>query len=128
MKSRLLPILTGLVLTAGLIGCSSSTDSGSDTDSSLIATATEVDGPVVTVTGMAYSPASVTVKVGETVTWVFDDNGMAHDVVGLGTARSTLRSPLKKSGTYTATFDEAGTYDYTCSPHPDMHGTVIVQP
>ncbi|WP_349307285.1 plastocyanin/azurin family copper-binding protein, partial [Rhodococcus sp. IEGM 1379] len=50
-----------------------------------------------------------------------------HDVRGLGSARSLLRSPLKKSGTYTATFTEPGTYDYTCTPHPDMRGTVVVQ-
>lgn len=121
MKSRLVPMFAGLVLTAGLVGCSSSTDSTPS------APETTLSGPIVTVTGMAYSPASITVNVGDTVTWVFDDGGMAHDVKGIGSARSLLRSPLKKSGTYTATFDEPGTYDYTCTPHPDMRGTVIVQ-
>ncbi len=73
-------------------------------------------------------PASITVNVGETVTWVFDDNGMAHDVNGLGgDAKGKLRSPLKKSGTYTYTFTEPGTYDYTCTPHPEMRGTVVVE-
>lgn len=82
---------------------------------------------MVTISGMAYSPASITVSVGDTVTWVFDDNGMAHDVSGLGDAKGKLRSPLKKSGTYTYTFTEPGTYDYTCTPHPEMRGTVVVQ-
>ncbi|NMM87876.1 copper-binding protein [Rhodococcus sp. SRB_17] len=121
MKSRLRPMIAGLVLALGLVGCSSTTDSTPTTPQPT------VSGPVVTVTGMAYSPASITVNVGDTVTWVFDDNGMAHDVRGLGSARSLLRSPLKKSGTYTVTFTEPGTYDYTCTPHPDMRGTVVVQ-
>lgn len=82
---------------------------------------------MVTISGMAYSPASITVNVGDTVTWVFDDNGMAHDVNGLGDAKGKLRSPLKKSGTYTYTFTEPGTYDYTCTPHPEMRGTVVVK-
>ncbi|MDI9918835.1 copper-binding protein, partial [Rhodococcus sp. IEGM 1379] len=89
MKSRLRPMIAGLVLALGLVGCSSTTDSTPPTPE------TTVSGPVVTVTGMAYSPASITVNVGDTVTWVFDDNGMAHDVRGLGSARSLLRSPLK---------------------------------
>ncbi|MDV6277465.1 plastocyanin/azurin family copper-binding protein [Rhodococcus erythropolis] len=121
MKSRLRPAIAGLVLALGLAGCSSTTDSTPS------APETTASGTVVTVSGMAYSPASITVSVGDTVTWVFDDNGMAHDVSGLGDAKGKLRSPLKKSGTYTYTFTEAGTYDYTCTPHPEMRGTVVVQ-
>lgn len=121
MKSRLRPAIAGLVLALGVVGCSSTTDSTPS------ASETTASGPVVTVTAMAYSPASLTVNVGDTVTWVFDDNGMAHDVSGVGDARGKLRSPLKKSGTYTYTFTEPGTYDYTCTPHPDMRGSVVVQ-
>ncbi|MCD2103695.1 cupredoxin family copper-binding protein [Rhodococcus erythropolis] len=121
MKSRLRPAIAGLVLALGLVGCSSSTDTTPS------AAETTASGPVVTISGMAYSPASITVSVGDTVTWVFDDNGMAHDVSGLGDAKGKLRSPLKKSGTYTYTFTEPGTYDYTCTPHPEMRGTVVVQ-
>lgn len=75
---------------------------------------------------MAFSPSSISVKVGDTVTWTFDDQGIAHNVVGTGDADGVLRSPLSKSGTYTHTFTEPGTYHYTCSLHPDMRGTVIV--
>ncbi|MGV0153811.1 plastocyanin/azurin family copper-binding protein [Rhodococcus sp. GB-02] len=121
MKSRLRPAIAGLVLALGLVGCSSSTDTTPS------AAETTASGPVVIISGMAYSPASLTVNVGDTVTWVFDDNGMAHDVSGLGDAKGKLRSPLKKSGTYTYTFTEPGTYDYTCTPHPEMRGTVVVQ-
>ncbi|MDI9899446.1 cupredoxin family copper-binding protein [Rhodococcus sp. IEGM 1409] len=121
MKSRLRPAIAGLVLALGLVGCSSTTDSTPS------APETTASGTVVTISGMAYSPASITVSVGDTVTWVFDDNGMAHDVSGLGDAKGKLRSPLKKSGTYTYTFTEPGTYDYTCTPHPEMRGTVVVQ-
>ncbi|MET0796873.1 MAG: plastocyanin/azurin family copper-binding protein, partial [Rhodococcus sp. (in: high G+C Gram-positive bacteria)] len=31
------------------------------------------------------------------------------------------------SGTYSQTFDKAGTFTYTCTPHPNMTGTIIVE-
>lgn len=77
---------------------------------------------------MAYTPATLTVKVGETVTWNFDDRGVLHDVVGIGTAEGELRSRLMQTGSYTHTFTEPGTYEYTCSLHPEMTGTIVVTP
>lgn len=79
----------------------------------------------VTVADRSYSPSEITVSVGETVTWVFDDGGMAHDVVADDRA---FRSPLMVSSTFTHTFTEPGTYSYHCTPHPDMIGSVIVVP
>lgn len=89
--------------------------------------APEITGPVVTITDMAYDPAQITVAIGDTVTWVFDDRGRAHDVVGTDATSAFLRSPLKMTGTWTHTFTEPGTFNYTCSPHPGMRGTVIVE-
>lgn len=85
-------------------------------------------GPVVQVANMAYTPATLTVKAGDTVTWIFDDRGVTHDVVGVGAAKSVLRSRLMQTGTFTYTFTEPGTYEYTCSLHPEMTGTVVVTP
>ncbi|MGB3772691.1 MAG: plastocyanin/azurin family copper-binding protein [Rhodococcus sp. (in: high G+C Gram-positive bacteria)] len=84
-------------------------------------------GPnVVTVAAMAYSPASVTISAGETVTWFFDDSGVAHNVVGIDAASRLLRSPMISSGQFSQTFDNPGTYPYFCSVHPNMTGVVIV--
>jgi plastocyanin len=83
-------------------------------------------GPVVEVAGMAFSPARLTVRVGETVTWNFDDRGVTHDVAGIGEAKGVLRSPLMQTGSFTYNFTEPGTYEYTCSLHPDMRGTIVV--
>lgn len=79
----------------------------------------------IVVKDRAYSPSNITVSVGETVTWVFDDGGMAHDVVA---DDRSFRSPLAKSGSFSHTFTEPGTYGYHCTPHPDMIGTVTVAP
>ncbi|PTR31471.1 plastocyanin [Rhodococcus sp. OK519] len=112
----------GIALAATLSGCTSDPGGGAPTD-----------GPgksdkelTVEVKNMAYSPSSITIQAGQTVTWVFDDRGVAHDVVGLGNAKPVLRSPLLKTGTWQFTFTEPGTYNYTCSLHPDMLGVVVV--
>jgi plastocyanin len=83
---------------------------------------TAPDGPAVFLRDLAYDPVDITVQAGETVTWVWDDNSTAHDVVGEG-----FRSELVTSGTFAHTFEEPGTFPYVCSIHPNMVGTVIVE-
>jgi plastocyanin len=71
-----------------------------------------------------FSPSSITVGAGETVTWT--NNGSApegHNVSGGG-----LGSPTLHNGqSYSHTFTSPGTFSYICSIHPFMKGTVIVQ-
>lgn len=78
-------------------------------------------GPAVYVRNLVYEPADITVEVDQSLTWVWDDEGTAHDVVGDG-----FRSELLTTGTFVHTFDAAGVYPYVCSIHPTMVGTVTV--
>ncbi|WP_089245523.1 plastocyanin/azurin family copper-binding protein [Rhodococcoides kyotonense] len=110
---RLRSAVLGLVLLAG-VGCSAPAEEAS---------APEYPNQV-TVVNRAYSPQAITVRVGDTVTWVFDDGGMTHDVVA---DDRSFRSPLMVSDTFAHTFTEPGTFTYHCTPHPDMIGTVIVE-
>jgi plastocyanin len=79
----------------------------------------------VTIQNSAFSPASITVKVGDTVTWTNRDGfnhtstsdnagGWDTGVIAAGTAHSIV-------------FNSAGTFAYHCSIHLFMQGTVIVQ-
>jgi len=72
----------------------------------------------------AFDPATVTVKVGQTVTWDNYD-GVDHQVVSDSGLFSS--QPLPQNGEYSYTFTKAGTYPYHCQIHPTMTGTVIVQ-
>ncbi|WP_406629785.1 plastocyanin/azurin family copper-binding protein [Amycolatopsis sp. WGS_07] len=75
----------------------------------------------------AYSPASLTVHVGDTVTWIQHDTA-PHDVVTTS-APVAFRSPqLSQGQSWNYTFRTAGTYSYYCSVHPDMRAQIIVQP
>jgi len=76
---------------------------------------------VVSVVDHAFKPKTIEVGVGDTVTWRFEGKS-AHNV----TFDEGESSELVKEGTFERTFDEAGEYDYTCTVHPGMNGTVDV--
>ena len=74
--------------------------------------------------GNVFEPATITITVGDTVTWRNTDD-VPHT--------STSEDEVWDSGTLAAgeefsfTFEEAGTYPYFCEFHPGMEGTVVVQ-
>ena len=78
----------------------------------------------VVIKGFQFQPAELTVKTGQTVEWKNDDM-VPHTVTADdGSFRSGKIQP-GKTWTYTAT--KAGTFAYTCSPHPNMRGKLIVR-
>ena len=78
----------------------------------------------VMISGYAYRPATVRVKVGCTVTSTNPDQ-VAHTATADGGSFDTKLISQGKSAS--VTFDKAGTYPYHCTPHPNMKGTVIVE-
>jgi len=66
-------------------------------------------------------PGTLAIRSGEKVRWVNVD-AVAHTVDLSG----VVSSVLIRGDTYTQTFAAAGTYSYTCSIHPFMHGTIVV--
>jgi plastocyanin len=80
----------------------------------------------VSLANFAFVPSSVTIGVGDTVTWTHNDPGVPHTVTS--TDGGPLSSgTLNQGQTFAFTFDTAGTYAYTCAFHPTMTGTVVVQ-
>jgi plastocyanin len=76
----------------------------------------------IEIQNIAYTPSAVTIKIGQTVRWTFDDGGILHHVTG----DDGMNSPIVGSGTYIHTFEHAGIYAFHCSIHPMMTGTVTV--
>lgn len=74
----------------------------------------------VSVNDFDFSPNSIQIEPGTTVTWTWTGKE-DHDVNGDG-----LESPVQKTGTYQYTFEKPGQYDYECTLHPIMRGRVIV--
>jgi len=79
----------------------------------------------VTIANFAFSPANITVKKGTTVTWTNSDS-TAHTVTESDGKAGPDSSALDPGSTYTFTFKDAGTFQYHCSIHPSMTGTVVV--
>jgi plastocyanin len=71
-----------------------------------------------------FAPQSVTIPAGRNVRWT-NAGQTTHTVAS---ASQTFDSDLVHPTTwFEARFETPGTYDYTCSLHPEMTGTVIVQ-
>ncbi len=77
----------------------------------------------VTIQNFAFNPASITVRAGDTVVWTNKDP-MGHTITGNNGGPSS--QTINANGTYSFTFNNVGTFDYHCSIHPSMKGTVIV--
>ena len=76
----------------------------------------------VEIKNYTFNPSTITIRIGQTVQWNFDDNGIAHNVIG----DDGLQTSDLTSGTYRHTFAHAGTFNYHCSLHASMLAVVIV--
>ena len=80
-------------------------------------------GTAVAITDFKFAPATLTVTAGTTVTWTNQDEE-PHTVAAKD---GSFHSPgMDTHGTYSYKFDAAGSFDYICSIHPFMTGTVVV--
>jgi plastocyanin len=130
--TKRLPLLLAAVCALALVaaGCGSSSKkttanppAASSTQSS---SSSSSSGGTVTVDmkNIAFSPNSVTVKVGQTVKWVNQDT-VAHNVTAQsGAFKSTNFGP---GGSFTFKATKPGTFGYVCTIHPGMNGTLIVK-
>jgi plastocyanin len=71
-----------------------------------------------------FAPASMTVNAGSTVTWTNLDDEPHTVVSDVGLFRS---GAMDTNESFSFKFDKPGTYHYTCSIHPRMVGTIVVQ-
>jgi len=79
---------------------------------------------LIDISNNSFSPSSLTVPAGATVTWKNDDP-YAHTVTMQG--KNGFDSGNLDSGkTFSQTFTKPGTYQYICSIHPSMAGTITV--
>jgi plastocyanin len=88
------------------------------------ATTANTGGQAVTIESNSFNPASLTIKVGETVTWTNKDS-YAHTVTSDNGAFDS--GNIASGSTFSFTFDTAGTYSYHCSIHTSMTAKIIVQ-
>jgi YVTN family beta-propeller protein len=91
----------------------------------MAAKAAAAGGAAVSIANFAFAPTPLAVPVGTTVTWRNDDGAPHALAFADGAAPSDLLLPGQR---FTRSYANAGTFDYVCSVHPYMTGTVTVRP
>ena len=106
-----------LIAGAVLVGCGGGTSSPSPS-------AAGVTGNAATIKNFAFTPMTLTVRAGTTVTWTNQDSS-THTVTAV--AGGFDSGNLTTGTTFTHMFPTAGTFAYRCNIHQYMTGTVVVQ-
>lgn len=86
---------------------------------------TQTEPTRVTVRNVAFEPREIHLIAGDEVAWFYDDGGTFHDVVVEGVDGN---AGYRAEGEHRMTFAAPGVYRVTCSIHPQMVGTVVVEP
>lgn len=84
------------------------------------------DEPSVTVaiSDFVFSPADLTVDAGTEVTWTNEDSAVHDATAREGDWRTEL---LSKGDGQAISFDTPGAFEYYCTVHPWMEGTITVR-
>jgi plastocyanin len=112
MKPRATRLLTAAALCTAAIGGQ--------------AAVSQASGRTVTLRNIAFSPKSLSISRGATVTFTWRDGDTAHNVVSKGTKRFTSIA-TRETGSRSRRFTKAGTYRYVCTLHPGMAGRITVR-
>ncbi len=77
----------------------------------------------VVLQNIRFHPSTLNVKRGDTVTWLWRDKGIKHNVTA-----SSFKSRTMASGSFSVRFTKSGTFNYHCTihSHEGMVGRVIV--
>ncbi len=112
MSSRRLGWLTGLALIAA-----------APIPAAAVAGGRAAAGHPVVLKNIRFHPGTLTIRRGESVTWLWRDGNSEHNVTFHG-----FHSRTMEHGSYTVRFMRAGTFDYRCTIHQSegMRGRIIV--
>jgi plastocyanin len=121
------------VLTLILAACGTTVESTPADDGGAVATPSATaegdggeTGDTVSLAGNQFSPSSLTIPAGTTVT--FTDTG-SHTVTEGSNGEATDDPIVDETGgeDIEVTFDEPGTYSITCKIHPEMNMSITVE-
>jgi len=113
MKTKISLLLSVLIAAFVLVSCYKSKSSYNSSSSTA----------KISITSSGYSPASLTVTNGSTVTWTNNDN-ITHTVT---TDEGSINSgDIAPGSSYSKTFATAGTYTYHDAHNANMTGVLIV--
>lgn len=80
---------------------------------------------VVTIQNFTFSPSTIEIKKGTTVTWTNKDS-VTHTVTETDGKDGPKSGELEPGKSYSFTYNSVGTFKYDCSIHTSMTGSVTV--
>jgi amicyanin len=86
---------------------------------------TQAPTTAVSIDNFTFSPQTLTVKAGTTVTWTNKDD-IPHGIASASGAFAKSKA-LDTDDAYSFTFTTPGTYQYFCYIHPHMTGNIVVE-
>ncbi len=107
-----------------LTGVACSSDKDGTTASPSPSVAADVTIEMLTTPNLVFEPVAATAKVGDTVLW--KNVQAAPHTVTSKTSEWPDSGTISQGGTFSHTFDKAGTFDYSCTIHPGMDGKITV--
>jgi plastocyanin len=121
MKRTILLTMSCVLVITGLLAAISC---GTSTQTTTQPPGTQTQAAAVTIQNLAFSPSALTVPVGTTVTWTNNDS-TAHTV----TSKTGLFDSgiMNQGATFSFTFNNKGVFEYHCTIHTTMNGTVTVE-
>src|SRR5205807_2660559 len=79
---------------------------------------------IATSDGLKFDPAQQTAKVGDIIQW--SNPGTVNHTVTFDSQQSLSDPSLNAGGTWQVRFSAAGSYQYRCTIHAGMNGTITV--
>lgn len=79
----------------------------------------------VSIRDFKFDPPVVHIRVGDAVRWTNNEKRTSHSVFFTGVT-SLESDRLFPGESWQRVFDKPGTYSYTCGPHPEMTGKIVV--
>jgi plastocyanin len=123
---RLILCLLLLAVASAALAADESKDKGKPKDDEKASPTTKraAKTHTVTVKNNKYSPAALTIKVGDTVVWTNEDD---KDHTVNADDKSFKSDNLSPDDSYEYTFKKAGTFKYACKYHPREKATITVE-
>ena len=112
--------MMGSVLAAAVLGAVV----GSGLAGSVLVARAASPATAVSIDNFTFTPQALTVKAGTTVTWTNKDD-IPHTIAAV--SKQFKSKALDTGDAYSFTFTTPGAYEYFCSLHPHMTGTIVVE-
>jgi plastocyanin len=120
-------LLAGVSVLVGLTACGGSGGAPSSTGASIGNAGVNLGAPIVEISAvdaMKFVPGKQSARVGDVIQW--KNTGTITHTITFDSNQSLNDTALDPGGTWQVKFSAAGTYQYHCSIHANMNGTITV--